>query len=103
MSARFVKSPGAALRVKAEAMPWLQSVAVTLAKEIEANVRSSNVGYLGSPSNYRITTGVTTSGPRISIQSSFWHWIEYGTAKSAAHHPIGRTMVQPGIEWRDAK
>lgn len=100
-TARFVRSPGAALRIKAEVRPWLTAVAHTLADEIESAVQATNTGVLKN--NYATGVSQTPGSVRIEIDSPFWHWIEYGTATTRGHHPIGRTMIQPGITFRDVR
>jgi len=97
----FRRYPDSAQRIKREVRPWMRRVADDLANEIEAKVQATHTGYL----KRGYTADVQSHGDtvRITIDSSFWHWIEYGNIKSQAHHPIGRTMVKPGIEWRDAK
>ena len=95
---RFLINPRSAEVFERVGKTFIENVASDLAKDIQRNARSSKMRYARG---YATSSLPSKNGARITINSSFWHWSEWGTPTTKAFHPIGRALSHPRIRWED--
>lgn len=98
--AYFVANPGGLAAVAEQAEASMLPQAMALSSRIQANVEG-----IGGKPPFPYTTQVRPG--RVVIQSSMWHWLEYGYMQFGREYrapakPIARAVQDLGMRWEDA-
>lgn len=95
---RFLINPRSSEIFEEIGEPFIERVSSELARNIQTGARASGMRYARG---YNTESLPSKNGARIFINSSFWHWVEWGTPTTKAFHPIGRALSHPRIRWED--
>lgn len=76
--------------------PGLRPAAVAIQREIPTfvPVQSGNV-----QSTYRPTVSEDADSYLVHVNSSFWHFLEYGTATNPPYRPVERAVRSLGLRY----
>lgn len=98
----FVPAPNAERVVEYAAAPALPVVAAAIAPAIEAAVPThhgvAKRHYHATASREFLTTGTEPVG-RVWIESSRWHFLEYGTRYNAPSRPVANGVRAVGVRY----
>lgn len=98
---RFVRDPRAGEKIAKDVQPWTVRVARTLARDIQSRAAATDMGIIKA--GYSTGAMPRGDGARITVDSPFWHWIEFGTVTTQAWQPIRRSLSIPGVKWTDSR
>lgn len=93
---RFVLDRDAEQTIARIAKPQTETLGEAIAGGIVGNVP---VHHGVMRRSYSPTVEGSDDGARVYPNSSFWHWLEYGTRNNPAYRPIENTVRSLGVKY----